>query len=111
VAPAPALGQRRHFIGLFCAFLPLPFQMVIAASLAVLSRCNVPIAVVLVWVSNPITMTPMLFFSYQLGAWLLDRRIEVATIRAQLGVAVRPHRSRSAGRCCSARCCAAGWQG
>jgi uncharacterized protein len=68
------------FIGLFCAFLPLPFQMVIAASLAVLSRCNVPIAVVLVWVSNPITMPPMLFFSYQLGAWLLNRRIEVATI-------------------------------
>lgn len=69
------------FIGLFCAFLPVPFQMVIAAGLAVLSRCNVPIAVVLVWVSNPLTMPPMLYFSYQLGAWLLDRRIEVATIR------------------------------
>jgi uncharacterized protein len=69
------------FIGLFCAFLPVPFQMVIAAALAVVSRCNVPIAVVLVWVSNPITMPAMLFFSYQLGAWLLDRRIEVATIR------------------------------
>jgi uncharacterized protein len=69
------------FIGLFCAFQPVPFQMLIAAVLAVLSRCNLPISVVLVWITNPITMTPIFYFSYRLGAWLLDRRIEVATIR------------------------------
>jgi uncharacterized protein len=69
------------FIGLFCAFLPIPFQMVVAATLAIVSRCNLPIAVALVWITNPITMTPMFYFAYRLGAWLLDRRIEVATIR------------------------------
>lgn len=69
------------FIGLFCAFLPVPFQMLIAAMLAVVSRCNLPISVVLVWITNPITMTPMFYFAYRLGAWLLDRRIEVGTIR------------------------------
>jgi len=69
------------FIGLFCAFLPVPFQMLIAAVLAVLSRCNLPIAVVLVWITNPLTMTPMFYFAYRLGAWLLDRQIEVGTIR------------------------------
>jgi uncharacterized protein len=69
------------FIGLFCAFQPVPFQMLIAAVLAVLSRCNLPISVVLVWITNPITMTPIFYFAYRLGAWLLDRRIEVATIR------------------------------
>lgn len=69
------------FIGLFCAFIPVPFQMLIAAVLAVVSRCNVPIAVVLVWVTNPVTMTPMFYFAYRLGAWLLDRQIEVGTIR------------------------------
>lgn len=68
------------FIGLFCAFMPVPFQMLIAAVLAVLSRCNLPISVVLVWVTNPLTMTPMFYFAYRLGAWLLDRRIEVGTI-------------------------------
>lgn len=68
------------FIGLFCAFLPVPFQMLVAAVLAVVSRCNLPIAVVLVWVTNPFTMTPIFYFSYRLGAWLLDRRIEVGTI-------------------------------
>lgn len=68
------------FIGLFCAFLPVPFQMLIAAFLAVVSRCNLPISVVLVWITNPITMTPMFYFAYRLGAWLLDRRVEVSTI-------------------------------
>jgi hypothetical protein len=69
------------FIGLFCAFLPVPFQMLIAALLAVVSRCNLPLSVMLVWVTNPITMTPMFYFAYRLGAWLLDRRIEVGTIQ------------------------------
>jgi len=69
------------FIGLFTAFVPLPFQMLIAAVLAVISRCNLPISVALVWITNPITMTPMFYFAYRLGAWLLDRRIEVGTIQ------------------------------
>ena len=60
------------FIGLFCAFLPVPFQMLVAALLAVLTRCNLPIAVALVWVTNPVTFGPIFFFAYKLGAWLLD---------------------------------------
>ncbi|MEQ8861366.1 MAG: DUF2062 domain-containing protein [Pseudomonadales bacterium] len=69
------------FIGLFCAFLPVPFQMLIAALLAVLFRCNLPISVVLVWITNPLTITPMFYFAYRLGAWLLDLQLEVGTIR------------------------------
>lgn len=60
------------FIGLFCAFLPLPVgQMLIAALLAVFARCNLPIAVALVWVTNPLTFGPIFYFAYKLGAWLL----------------------------------------
>lgn len=60
------------FIGLFCAFLPLPIgQMVVAALLAVFGRCNLPIAVALVWVTNPLTFGPLFYFAYKLGAWLL----------------------------------------
>ena len=60
------------FIGLFCAVLPLPAQMLIAALLAVLARCNLPLAIGLVWLSNPLTFGPIFFFTYKLGAWLLD---------------------------------------
>jgi uncharacterized protein (DUF2062 family) len=60
------------FIGLFCAFLPLPLQMLIAGAVAVIARCNLPLSVALVWITNPVTFGPMFFFAYKLGAWLLN---------------------------------------
>lgn len=59
-------------VGLFSAFIPIPFQMVLAAALAIPFRVNIPISVALVWLSNPITMPPLLYFAYKIGAWLLD---------------------------------------
>jgi len=78
VKQQPRLWQcNRHsiavacFIGLFVAMIPLPLQMLIAASWAVVLQGNLPLSVSLVWVSNPITMPPLFYFSYQLGASLL----------------------------------------
>lgn len=68
------------FIGLFCCFLPIPFQMVVAGALAVQFRCNLPISVALVWISNPVTMPAMFYFAYRLGAWLLNMQLETASI-------------------------------
>jgi len=59
-------------IGLFMAFVPVPFQMLLAASCAMLFRVNLPLSVALVWISNPITMPPMFYATYVLGAWLLQ---------------------------------------
>lgn len=59
-------------IGLFCAFIPIPFQMLLAAGLAIIFRCNLPIAVALVWITNPITMPPLFFLAYKVGAFLTD---------------------------------------
>ncbi len=57
-------------IGLFCAFIPLPFQMVIAAGLAIIMRCNLPISVALVWATNPLTMPALFYIAYRVGTWL-----------------------------------------
>jgi uncharacterized protein (DUF2062 family) len=68
------------FIGFFCAFLPMPFQMLPAAALAVMFRCNLPISLALCWLTNPLTMAPMFWFSYELGSWLLGREISSTDI-------------------------------
>jgi hypothetical protein len=58
-------------LGLFCAWLPLPGHMLVAAPLALLLRVNVPIALAAVWITNPLTITPFFIAAYRLGAWLL----------------------------------------
>ena len=58
-------------VGLFCALLPLPFQMLIAAGIAIWWRVNLPISVSLVWITNPLTMPPIWYATYRLGAWML----------------------------------------
>ncbi len=60
-------------IGLFFAFVPVPFQMVLSAAVAIPTRVNLPISVVLVWITNPLTMPPMFYGTYRLGAWLLNK--------------------------------------
>jgi uncharacterized protein len=62
-------------LGIFVALIPLPFQMVIAAALAMWLRVNLVISVASVWISNPVTMPPMLFFCYRLGMQLLGRPV------------------------------------
>jgi hypothetical protein len=69
------------FIGLFCSFLPLPMHMLIAGALAIMTRCNLPLAVALVWVNNPLTMGPAFFFAYKLGAWLLNTELTVTEVQ------------------------------
>ncbi len=54
-------------VGLFCAFIPVPFQMVLAAALAIPFRVNLPLSVALVWVTNPITMPVIFYFCYLVG--------------------------------------------
>ncbi len=59
-------------IGLFCAFLPIPFQMVLAAAIAVIVRGNIPVAVILVWISNPLTWGPIYYACYKIGQTVLN---------------------------------------
>lgn len=57
--------------GVFLSFVPFPGQTVMAACAAFLLRCNLPIAVMLIWISNPVTIPFIFYATYQLGAWML----------------------------------------
>lgn len=57
--------------GMFFAFVPVPWQMVFAATAAAVLRFNMPVAVAMVWVTNPVTAVPIFIACYQFGAWLL----------------------------------------
>lgn len=59
-------------IGLLVAFIPLPLQMLLAAVLSIFTRSNLPIAVALTWVTNPITFLPINYFIYRVGKWILN---------------------------------------
>jgi len=63
--------SRAFAVGIFCAFLPIPMQMLVAAILALIARSNLPISVGLVWLTNPLTMPPIFYGAYLVGAALL----------------------------------------
>jgi uncharacterized protein (DUF2062 family) len=83
--------SRAFFVGLFCAFIPLPSQMLIAAVAALFVRSNLPISVGLVWLTNPITIPPMFYFAYWIGTLILgvdpvaiDFELTMEWIKAEL---------------------------
>ena len=68
---------KAAFIGVFCCFVPIPAQMVLAGLLAIFARANVPLSLAGCWITNPITFAPIFYFCFQLGAWLLNIEMPV----------------------------------
>jgi hypothetical protein len=46
--------------------------MLLAALLAIIFRFNILVAVPTVWISNPITLAPIFYFCYRIGAAILN---------------------------------------
>jgi len=69
-------ASMAFFVGLFISYMPIPGQTLLAALLAIWLRCNLPLSVALVFISNPVTMPPMYFMAYKLGAHLLNTPVE-----------------------------------
>ena len=64
---------RAFLIGVWFCFIPMPFQMLASALFAIWLNANLPLAVALVWISNPVTMPLIFYFNYKLGSWMLSR--------------------------------------
>jgi len=60
-------------IGLFWGFIPMPMQMAAVLATTPFIRFNVPIAISMVWLSNPFTMPPMYYMEYLTGNFLLGQ--------------------------------------
>ena len=58
-------------IGFFWAMMPIPFQMLPSGITAYALRLNVPAAISVVWITNPLTWPVILYWQYRLGSWLL----------------------------------------
>ncbi len=65
--------SRGVLIGLFWGFIPMPMQMLGVMATTPFLRFNVPIAISMVWLSNPFTMPPMYYMEYLTGNFILGR--------------------------------------
>lgn len=64
-------------VGTFITLQLLPIQMPSATILAAIFRVNIPIAIAMCWVSNPVTMAVLVPLEYQVGKWALDLLTDV----------------------------------
>lgn len=62
-------------VGLFFAWMPVPFQMALSAGAAIWLGTNLPMSVALVWISNPVTIPPMFYFAYLVGTWIVGEPV------------------------------------
>lgn len=67
-------------IGLFINFLPIPLQPVWALVLAIFCRANIPIAVSLTWINNPVTFIPINLFIYTIGSYFTGEELPSLTL-------------------------------
>ena len=70
--------------GVFVAFLPIPGHMIIAALGGLVLHCNLPVAVLATFVVNPLTIGPIYYFTYRVGAALLS--IEPGPLKIELSI-------------------------
>ena len=62
--------MRAVSVGCFWALLPLPIQTLLTLLTAIFFRANLPVMVVPVWISNPLTMVPLYGTGFLIGAYL-----------------------------------------
>jgi len=57
--------------GMFCGMIPGPLQIIGAALCALIFRVNLPLAMVVTFYTNPITIVPLYLVAYQIGRLII----------------------------------------
>lgn len=62
-------------VGLFISWVPVPMQMLLAAVVSAVLRVHVPVSVVMVWFTNPLTFAPLLYTAWRSGTMILGKPV------------------------------------
>lgn len=72
----PESIARGGAIGLFIALTPtVGVQSLLVTAAAIPLRANLPVSLVMCWITNPVTLIPFYFSYYWMGAWMLGKPI------------------------------------
>ena len=74
--------SRGVFLGLFIAMIPMPAQMLVVVLFTFVGKFNFPIAIIMCWITNPITMPVIYYLQYITGSFILG--IEPASVELTL---------------------------
>ena len=63
---------KAMFVGTFLGLIPLPFHGVLIIAAVLLLRINLPLCLALSWLSNPITVVPIIYAGFWTGTQVFD---------------------------------------
>lgn len=66
-------------VGLFCGLIPGPFQMLGSAFGAIVFRINLPLALIVTFYTNPLTIVPLYLAAYEIGRLALGAKAQTVT--------------------------------
>ena len=66
-------------IGLFVALIPIPMQMLVIVLAMKFYKFNLPVAIALCWITNPLTMPFVYYIEYSIGSFILNS--DIATMK------------------------------
>ncbi len=65
-------ASRGVSVGMFFAFLPIPFRTLPVIVFSISSGSNLPIAIACTWIFNNILLGPAYYYAFKLGQYLLQ---------------------------------------
>jgi len=84
-------------IGVFISMLPIPGHTPLAVVMALLAGVNLGVAALAAWLNSPLTLVPVFYAEYRLGALLLNitpqpwpEEVNWIWLRAQIGLMWQP---------------------